>query len=150
MVRMSRLLPSLVAVALLAACAAPQNDGPESIAEKTGVELPSALQPGDGAEPDFAPGAAWSDDTRESFVVVVYGSSTCAPTATELATVDEKTLSLAFVYSQGPDAPCTADLAPNTYLLRTPDGVAASGEVSLEMTFLQGDETSDSTVPILD
>ena len=150
MVRMMRLFTSLAAVVLLAACASPLGDGPRSIALETGVDLPDALQPDSGSDPEFTPGAAWSDDTRDSFVVVVYGSSTCAPIPTALSASDDQTLALAFVYAQNPDAPCTADMAENTYLLATPDGVDADGEITLEMTFQQGDDTSDTTVTILE
>ncbi|WP_411700911.1 hypothetical protein [Conyzicola sp.] len=141
MLRMTRLLPSLAAVALLAACA-----GPQSIAHETGVDLPEALQSDPQAVFDAGMGAAWDDD-RGSLVVVVYGSSSCAPVPTDLTVADPRTLALTF--AQSPNNPCTADLAPTTYRFGTPSGVG-DGDVVLTVTFDGDGETSESTVPILE
>jgi len=142
MIRMTRLLLPLAAVALLAGCS-----GPPSIADETGVDLPDALQSG-GILGDSGPGAAWEGDGRDSFVVVVYGSSSCAPIPTGL-TVDDPAL-LALDFAQNPREACTADMAANTFRFDTPEGVAPDGEIELAMTFEYDGEKTTTTVPILD
>jgi hypothetical protein len=141
MIRMSRLLPAVVAVALLTACS-----GPLSIAAETGVDLPDALQ-SESAIDDNGPGAAWIDD-RASLVVVLYGSSSCAPIPIGLAATDETSLVLDLV--QSPNEACTADMAANTYRFDAPDGVAADGDVELLITSVYNGETTETTVPILE
>ena len=138
--RMSRLAPALVAVALLAACT-----GPQSIPVERGVDVPAELQP-DGFLGDSGPRSAW-DGGRDAFVVVVYGSSSCAPIPTELTLDDERTLALRF--AENPGEVCTADMAANTYRFDTPEGVAPDGEVELAMTFEDDGDQSVETVPIV-
>jgi len=141
MIRMTRLLLPLAAVALLAGCS-----GPPSIADETGVDVPDALA-SDQVIGESGPGAAWHDG-RTSFVVVVYGSSSCAPIPTTL-TVEGPSL-LVLDFAQNPSEACTADMAANTFRFDTPENVASDGEVELAMTFEYNGETSTSTVPIVD
>ena len=138
--RMSRLAPGLAAVALLAGCSAPP-----SIAVEDDVDLPDALV-SDGVIGESGPGAAWEGD-RDTFVVVVYGSSSCAPIPTALSVDDEHSLALRF--AESPGDVCSADMAANTFRFDTPDGLAAGGEVELAMTFEHDGDTTVETVPIL-
>ncbi|GAB3607245.1 hypothetical protein GCM10027413_26540 [Conyzicola nivalis] len=140
MFRMTRLLPALAAVALLAACS-----GPQSIAVETGVDVPDALRPS-ADDFDTGPAAAWERDDRDSFVVVVYGSSSCAPIPTAVTVTDPA--SLAIDFAENPREVCTADMAPTTFRFDTPDGVAADGEVELTMTFEYDGKTTDQKVTI--
>jgi hypothetical protein len=141
MFRMTRLLPALAAVALLAACT-----GPQSIPVETGVDIPDTI-PREGLIGESGPQAGWHSDDRKSFVVVLYGSSSCAPIPTELTLTDSRSIALDF--AQSPNEACTADMAANTYRFDTPEGAARTGDVTLTMTFEYNGETTDEKVPIL-
>ena len=100
----------------------------------------------DGVIGESGPGAAWEGD-RDTFVVVLYGSSSCAPIPTALTVDDEHSLALRF--AESPGDVCSADMAANTFRFDTPDGLAADGEVELAMTFEHDGDTTVETVPIL-
>ena len=142
MLRMIRLLPAIVAAALLTACT-----GPQSITVEKGVELPDVLQ-SDGVNGESDPGAAWKGADRSSLVVVVYGSSSCAPGVVDLTVQSPR--SLAVEFAQSTDEICSADMAANTYRFDTPEGLATDGDVQLEMTFEYDGKKSTSTVTILE
>jgi len=139
---MTRLLPALVVVGLLAACTAPR-----SITVEWGVDLPASLR-SDGVIGESGPGAAWKGEDRQSLVVVLYGSSSCAPTPVDL-TVDGPGL-LAVEFAQNLADACTSDLAANTYRFETPEGVDADGDVDLEITVREIEGTSTVRVRVLD
>jgi len=141
MFRMTRLLLPLAAIALLTAC------GPQSIEVELGVDVPPALR-SDTLLGESGPGAAWTGNDREAFVVVLYGSSSCAPIPTELAAVGAASVALGF--AQNPSEFCTSDLAANTYRFVTPEGVAAEGAVELVMEFETDDGPTTSRIPIID
>ena len=150
---MPRLLPALAAVALLAACTgptstAPQETAPPRTSYAPGVPLPEALRSNAETVSEAGLGAAWETPDRGSFVVVVYGSSSCAPSPVTLTTTDSSTLALGFAAST--DEICSADMAANTFRFEAPAAVARDGEVDLVITITitrsEGDQSTTVTM----
>ena len=139
---MPRLLPALAAVAQLAACT-----GPQSITAESGVRVPEVLQ-SDGVISESGPGAAWVGGGRDEFVVVLYGSSSCAPIPVDLVADGPRELAVEFAHNS--TEVCSADMAANTFQFDTPTGIDGDGDVDLEITFRYDDETSVVTVPVLE
>lgn len=114
----------------------------------TGAVSGSTVLPGGaftgtiGEATDYMPSAGWF--SPEGFVVLTWGSSSCAPTVADVAAVADDTLRLTFA-----DAPvdqaCTMDMGPRLAVASVPSGFAGSGEVVLQIT---GDST-DASTPIL-
>jgi len=141
MLRMTRLPLVLVAALLLTACT-----GPQSITVESGVRVPEALQ-SDGVIGESGPGAAWVGGGRDEFVVVLYGSSSCAPIPVDLVADGPRELAVEFAHNSA--EVCSADMAANTFAFDTPTGIDAEGDVDLEITFRYDDETSVVMVPVL-
>ena len=151
---MPRLLPALAAVVLLAACTGPTSTAPQETAPPgpsyaPDVPLPETLRSNAATVYEAGLGAAWESSDRGSFVVVIYGSSSCAPSPVSLTTTDPRTLALGFMAST--DEICSADMAANTFRFEAPAAVARDGEVDLVITITitrsEGDQST--TVPIL-
>ena len=81
------------------------------------IRGPSEVLQTDRLLGDSGPGAAWVH-SRESLVVVFYGSSSCAPIPVDL-TVDAPD-SIAAEFAQNASEVCTSDLAANTFRFDTP------------------------------
>jgi hypothetical protein len=121
------------AAALLAGCSA----GPSSIAESEfRGRLPSeaiTASPGSWAQdpsfPSPIPVVGWLD-AGAKLAVVLSGSSSCPayPSSIEVLNSQHLKLSLATRGTQT----CTADIAPRTYVIKTPSDVDVSREVTLE------------------
>ena len=75
------------------------------------------------------PEAGWLDDGAK-FAVVLGGSSSCPAYPSSIEVLDAHHLKLGIDTRGGPT--CTADLAPRTYVIRTPADVDVSREVTLE------------------
>lgn len=126
-------LSSLGIVALLIGCSGPPGP-PGSIAESERMGgLPAdaiATSPGIpfGPLPGGGPSAGWLDDGAR-FAVVLGGSSSCPSFPSSIDVIDKHRLKIGVSTSGGPV--CTADLVPRTYVIRTPDGVDTSGQVTL-------------------
>ena len=88
------------------------------------------------SETDFEPSAAWFDD--RGIVLLTWGSSTCAPTATDV----EQTASGATVTLSVPDGPCTLDMAPRATLIALADDARAA-DFALVLSGAEFDDTVD-------
>ncbi|MFB8188138.1 hypothetical protein ACFC14_02365 [Microbacterium sp. NPDC055988] len=86
------------------------------------------------SETEFAPSAGWFDD--RGIVLLTWGSSTCAPTATDV----EQTASGATVTLGVPDGPCTLDMAPRATLIALADD-APGADFELVLSGAQLDDT---------
>ena len=149
---MPRLLPALAAVALLAACTgptgtAPQETTPPGPSYAPDIPLPEALRSNAATVYEAGLGAAWESSDRGSFVVVIYGSSSCAPSPVSLTTTDSRTLALGFMAST--DEICSADMAANTFRFDAPAAVARDGDVDLVITITRSEGDQSTTVPML-
>ena len=149
---MPRLLPALAAVALLAACTgptgtAPQETTPPGPSYAPDIPLPEALRSNAATVYEAGLGAAWESSDRGSFVAVIYGSSSCAPSPVSLTTTDSRTLALGFMAST--DEICSADMAANTFRFDAPAAVARDGEVDLVITITRSEGDQSTTVTML-
>ncbi|WP_146069242.1 hypothetical protein [Arthrobacter sp. ZGTC412] len=119
--------------AILAGCSA----APSSIAESEfSGGLPSeaiTAKPGSWAQdpsfPSPVPVAGWLD-AGAKFAVVLSGSSSCPAFPSSIEVLNSQHLKLS-IATRGAQA-CTADMAPRTYVIKTPIDVDASQEVTLE------------------
>ncbi len=91
---------------------------------------------------DYAPSAGWNSETE--FVVLTWGSSSCAPTVRSVTVSDEHALTLTFAEFEA-DQVCTMDMAPRLAVAGVPDGFGDEDDVSLT---LAGGGVSGTT-PIL-
>ncbi|WP_248763244.1 hypothetical protein [Pseudarthrobacter sp. SSS035] len=94
---------------------------PDAITAKPGSSAQSPLYP--------FPQAGWLD-AGAKFAVVLGGSSSCPAFPSSIEVVDAHHLTLGIDTRGGPN--CTADLAPRTYIIRTPNEVDVSREVTLQ------------------
>lgn len=118
-------------LALLAGCSAV----PASIAEaeREGglpAEAITAKPSSSARVPSFPFAAAGWLDAGARFAVVVSGSSSCPDFPASIEVVNSQHLKLSLDSRGGPN--CTADMAPRTYIIRTPSAVDVSREVTLE------------------
>ena len=115
---------------LLTACSA----APASIAESehTGglpAEAITATQDSSGRDLAYPfPTAGWLDGGAR-FAVVLAGSSSCPAFPSSIDVADAYTIKLGLDTRGGPN--CTADMAPRTYIIRTPSDIDSSRQVTL-------------------
>ncbi|WP_430593097.1 hypothetical protein [Humidisolicoccus flavus] len=119
----------------------PQTDAGESIAEETFSGLPDSLE---GLDPDAMMDGGtivtWVDQPT-TFAVVTWGSSSCVPVITEAWSPELGAINL--TVEPATAEVCTADFAPATHVIRTPDG---AGEAPLDVTIeFTGDNPSTET-----
>lgn len=117
------------------------GDGVEGSITLAGVEFPASGEPSDVPPPS----AGWTD-IDGTFVVLLWGSSTCAEhiTATEVTGAASVRAYLSGIPSE---SACTADLAPNA-ALAVADGL--QGVEDVELTVVLSPEDGDEvTIPIL-
>jgi len=91
--------------------------------EPTGVEAPASSAGG-------ASWAAWLDDGRQ-FGIVLYGSSTCAPTVASISVTGDNQLK--GTLSPAPGGVCTRDYVPHTTVFTTPKGVTTTSDVTITL-----------------
>lgn len=117
--------------ALLAGCSVE----PDSIAEseRQGGLPAEAIPATSGSSTEGPlypfPEAGWLD-AGAKFAVVLGGSSSCPAYPSSIEVLDAHHLKLGIDTRGGPN--CTADMAPRTYIVRTPAGVDVSSEVTLQ------------------
>lgn len=78
----------------------------------------------DGIEMDplnEAPAGVWLERGR-TFAIVTMGSSSCPPVAKSVTANSHQGVTV--VFSQSPNDPCTADMAPTTHEFDLPDDVS--------------------------
>jgi hypothetical protein len=115
---------------LLTACSA----APASVAESEhagGLPAQAITAKPDSSGRDLAypfPTAGWLDDGAR-FAIVLAGSSGCPAFPSSIDVADPHTIRLGLDTRGGPN--CTADMAPRTYIIRTPTGIDSSGQVTL-------------------
>lgn len=102
----------------------------------TGAAEGSAELDGDdgltaGGQTDYAPSAGWNSESE--FVVLTWGSSSCAPTVQSVAASGEHALTLTFAEFDV-DQVCTVDMAPRLVVAGVPDGFGDEDDVSLTLT----------------
>ncbi|WP_127818687.1 hypothetical protein [Microbacterium sp. CPCC 204701] len=121
---------ALLAAGILTGCATPAGSGPS----------PSATT--DDSMPDSDVSAAWLDNGRMVGVVTL-GSSTCVPTAGDVAFADG-VLQVELVEPQQATA-CTHDLVPRATIVALPEGVDPTQELEIRVTGegYQGDTDLD-------
>ncbi|WP_448389480.1 hypothetical protein [Microbacterium aurum] len=80
--------------------------------------------------------AGWLDGGRQ-IALVTWGSSTCVPTAADVAVQADG--AIAVTLDNGPaDRVCTADFAPRATLVGVPDGVDPAAGIDLVVSFAEG------------
>ena len=115
---------------LLTACSA----APASVAESEhagGLPAHAITAKPDSSGRDLPypfPTAGWLDDGAR-FAIVLAGSSSCPAFPSSIDVADPHTIKLGLDTRGGPN--CTADMAPRTYIIRTPTGIDSSGQVTL-------------------
>lgn len=113
-----------------------------------GVADPGSDGPTPGATPtvEIAVEAGWLDGGRQ-LGLVTWGSSTCVPTASEVAPQADGTLAVTLAESSR-DA-CTADFAPRVTLVEVPAEVDPAKDLAIVVTDAHGSwgETSLDGVP---
>jgi hypothetical protein len=116
--------------ALLTACSA----APASIAESEhagGLPAEAITAKPDSSARNLAypfPAAGWLDGGAR-FAVVLAGSSSCPAFPSSIEVADPYNIKLGLDTRGGPN--CTADMAPRTYVFRTPSDVDNSRQVTL-------------------
>ncbi len=96
--------------------------------------------PGTFGEPtDYEPSAGWYDE--QGFVVLTWGSSTCAPAVQGVEASGEHELTLTFADFPA-DQVCTADMAPRLAVASVPGGFDDEDDVTL---ILAGAEITGTT-----
>lgn len=117
--------------ALLAGCSVEPGSIAES--ERPGTlpaEAITATAGSSGQRPLYPfPEAGWLD-AGAKFAVVLGGSSSCPAYPSPIEVLDAHHLKLGIDTRGGPN--CTADMAPRTYIIRTPADVDVSHEVKLQ------------------
>jgi len=78
------------------------------------------------------PVAVWGAD-RAHFSVVTVGSGSCPPVPTSITSPNTATIALVFV--QSPNDPCSADLGPTTHEFATPAGIDSASPVTVTVQF---------------
>lgn len=117
-------------LALLTACSAT----PASIAESEHAgglpaEAITAKPDSSGRDPAHPfPTAGWLDGGAK-FAVVLAGSSSCPAFPSSIEVADPYNIKLGLDTRGGPN--CTADMAPRTYIIRTPSDIDNSRQVTL-------------------
>lgn len=136
------------AVALTTAFIVSGCSSPSSIAAETVRGLPPGVTLTGDEQLGEQPVAVWAND-RDTLTVITWGSSSCPPVPTALTVESESRMTLRF--APPTHGACTADFAPTSHVLTTPDGLGTT-EVDLEMVFeARADEESATlTVPIRD
>jgi hypothetical protein len=117
--------------ALLTAC----STTPASIAESEhqgGLPAEAVTAKTDSSARDLAypvPSAGWLDNGAK-FAVVLAGSSSCPAFPSSIEVLDPHSVKLGIDTRGGPN--CTADMAPRTYIIRTPTDIDVSRQVTLQ------------------
>src|SRR5690606_9896809 len=83
-----------------------------------------------GESTDFAPSAGWFDET--GFVVLTWGSSSCAPSLASVEATGEHALTLTFA-DLPEDQACTMDMAPRVAVAAVPEGFGHDDDVTLTL-----------------
>lgn len=115
---------ALLVAGALTACATPVSPGSGSTS--AGTPSPSAT-----ADADIDLEAAWLDNGR-MIALVTQGSSTCVPTAGEVAYANG-VLDVELV-DPAADTPCTRDFAPRVTLVGLPEGVDPTQSLEVRVT----------------
>ncbi|WP_194397282.1 hypothetical protein [Microbacterium atlanticum] len=114
---------ALLAAGLLTACATPAGDSGSTSG------TPSETAPAGSTEIEVE--AAWLDGGR-MIGLVTEGSSTCVPTAGEVA-YDNGVLEVEFIEPPA-DTACTRDLVPRVTVVGLPEGVDTTRELEVRVT----------------
>jgi hypothetical protein len=119
-----------------------------SIATETVRGVPSGVTLTDEEQSGEQPVAIWTDN-RETLTVVTWGSSSCPPVPTSLEL--EAAMQLNLEFAPPTEQVCTADFAPTSHVMTTPDGISFSA-VQLSITFVGtgGEPSREVTIPIRD
>lgn len=90
--------------------------------------------------------AGWLDGGRQ-IALVTWGSSTCVPTAADVAVQADG--AIAVTLDNGPaDRVCTADFAPRATLVGVPDGVDPAAGIDLVVSFAEGGRGETALPPL--
>jgi hypothetical protein len=115
--------------------AEPQPTTPESIAESVirgGLPAEAITADVDPSSPDQPwpfPTAGWLDGGAR-FAIVLVGSSSCPSFPSSMEVIDTQHLKIG-ITKNGGASPCSADMAPRTYVLPTPASIDTSHEITL-------------------
>lgn len=97
-----------------------------------------------GEETDYLPSAGWTD-TDGQFVLLTWGSSTCAPVAETVTASGPAEVTV--IFATGPvDQVCTMDMAPRALAVQAPEEIEEDGTFAV----LVGAEFDNIRIPILD
>jgi len=119
----------------------------DSIAIDTIRGVPDDITLPDNALDQGEPLAFWGEN-RATLRVITWGSSSCPPPVVSLTTLSSG--DIAIVFGVLPPVACTADFAPTTHVLDTPEGTTP-GLITLAITVDQRDAVSlQYRVPIVD
>jgi hypothetical protein len=129
-------LVSTAAVVMLAACTAPPESSPELQVESESQGLlpreavTSAPPPPRAGDPTLPfPLAGWLESGRK-FAIVIGGSSSCPAYPSSLEVVDKHRMTIGIGTRGGPV--CTSDWVGRTYVIRTPEGIDPTDEVTVQ------------------
>ena len=122
-------LASAWVVALLVGCSALSASVAES--ERAGGLPAEAITatPGPQSKTPSYPEAGWLDGGAK-FALVLSGSSTCPSFPSSIEVIDMHHMKIGVSTHGG--SKCSADIAPRTYVIRTPGSVDTSREVTLQ------------------
>lgn len=107
------------------------------------VELDGVTGLAGGGMTDYLPSAGWTD-TDGQFVVLTWGSSSCAPVVDQVAASGPAEVTVTF-QTPPADQVCTMDMAPRAFVAVV-DGLEEDGDVSLVLTGTPGFD--DVRIPI--
>lgn len=116
----------------------------DGYAGDTDLDGVTGLDP--SGEPDYLPSAGWADEDGQ-FVILSWGSSSCAPTleSTEVSSPTEVTVTFA---TPPADQVCTMDMAPRGAVAQVPDDSALDDDVEV-FAVLTGGEFDNVRIPII-
>ena len=128
----------------------PAEEPVDSIALEVIRGTPADIELDDEDLASGDPLAFWGE-ARETIRVVTWGSSGCPPIARSLQPAETGVVVLDF--APNPAEFCTADFAPTTHVLATPEGITTDGvdtdDLALTVTIEEGDGTvAEYRVPI--
>ncbi|WP_179872046.1 hypothetical protein [Microcella indica] len=146
--------PTVVSVPVLPLGSAAPEDQAEEPVDSIALEVIRGTPAGielDEADLERGEPLAFWGEARETIHVVTWGSSGCPPIARSLQPAEPGILVLDF--APNPAEFCTADFAPTTHVLATPEGITTDGidtdDLALAVTIEERDGTvAEFRVPV--
>lgn len=116
----------------------------DGVAGDTDLDGVAGLDP--SGETDYLPSAGWADDD-DLFVILSWGSSTCAPMLESTAVSSPTEVTVTFATPPA-DQVCTMDMAPRGAVAQVPDDSTLDDDAEV-FAILTGGEFDNVRVPII-